>query len=810
MAEGPSGSPDPNGAEALWRDAAEQLAGCETAPETFAWVNRLLANAGGASAAFLWTPDPSLPAFQCAAAAGDAVPRRLRAAAPREGGLLHDLLRDREPLAFDPGEIVASSDPLLAPLPPGCGGALALPLLVPAGSVTAVSILALDGPEAVGPALEDLAALLPVAAAAAGRAARLQKRQAGMLHAIERLTNLYDVCKAFGSTLDWSELTATISRKAADLLSAEVASLWLLDEEGDEVALGSTAVNESYAPASPPEAVGAGLVGDVIAGASAARDNDASENRALREDAPGYAIRSLLAVPLLEEGTPLGALVVANRRGGASGFSEADEELLQDLGHQAVRALRNARRYGAERKVEELDALLAVSREITATLDLDRVMNAIVNSASALLRFDRCALAILHRGKLRLGAVSGAAEINREDPSIRRTRELIEWAFYAGREVSVVMAEDGTIDSDRGETREKFRKFFEESGMRSYHAAILQDDEGRLGVLAFEIAEPLVVDAETQDLLQIIANQATVALRNAQLYQQVPLAGFWKPLLERRRKIAEIPARKRLASLAAAAAAALLLILFPWTIRLGGVTRILPGRQIAVTAAVEGVVASVSCREGDAVRRGQLLATLEADAYRAELASARADLEIAASDAERSQARGDPAASAEAATRREQARARIDLASRNLADTEIRAPGDGVVLTPHLEEKVGQKLSPGSELCRLANASTVRAEVEIPEEDAGLAAPGEPGSRKMNAYPRAVFRGSVTRVGAEIHGEGEQRFLTLETAMANPSGRLLPGMLGRGKIAVSGHHVGYALLRGPARYLWLRLWPRLP
>ena len=33
----------------------------------------------------------------------------------------------------------------------------------------------------------------------------------------------------------------------------------------------------------------------------------------------------------------------------------------------------------------ELDALLAVSREITATLDLDRVMQTIVNASSALI-----------------------------------------------------------------------------------------------------------------------------------------------------------------------------------------------------------------------------------------------------------------------------------------------------------------------------------------------------------------------------------------------------------------------------------------
>ena len=52
---------------------------------------------------------------------------------------------------------------------------------------------------------------------------------------------------------------------------------------------------------------------------------------------------------------------------------------LQDLSRQAVRAVRNARQYEAEKKVEELDALLTVSREITATLDLDKVMQKIAS-----------------------------------------------------------------------------------------------------------------------------------------------------------------------------------------------------------------------------------------------------------------------------------------------------------------------------------------------------------------------------------------------------------------------------------------------
>ncbi len=52
---------------------------------------------------------------------------------------------------------------------------------------------------------------------ALARSLRAERKTLGMLHAIERLTNLYDLSKAFGSTIEWAELTHLVVRKAADL-----------------------------------------------------------------------------------------------------------------------------------------------------------------------------------------------------------------------------------------------------------------------------------------------------------------------------------------------------------------------------------------------------------------------------------------------------------------------------------------------------------------------------------------------------------------------------------------------------------------
>jgi RND family efflux transporter MFP subunit len=631
-----------------------------------------------------------------------------------------------------------------------------------------------------------------------------------MLHAIERLTNLYDLSKAFGSTIDLDELNGIIVRKSVDFGVAEVASFWLLDARTSDVVLAGTAVNENYDIENPPEAVGSSLVGDLLIEQKVIRRNDIPEDDPVMRENENYPIRSLLAFPLAEDGSPVGALVLANKRGRSPQFTAEDEELLQDLSRQAVRALRNARQYEAEKKVEELDALLTVSREITATLDLDKVMTIIVNAGASLITYDRSAIAIMQRGRVRVGAVSGTAKLDRKDPRIQRLEEMLQWIYFSGSDVAVTQEENGTIVTERPETEEKFRAYFKESGFRSFYGVLLKDEEGKLGVWSFERKVPLVLDEGSRGILNILVNQATVAVRNAQLYQQVPLAGFWKPLLERRQKLLEIPKARRLAWGIGALVAILVLLLVPWRIRIGGPARILPGRRAAVTAGVAGVVSAVMHREGDLVHAGDVIATLSDERYASALEEARSALAIADSELARHRDAGDASATFTAQSRRDELAAKIALESDQFARTRIRAPVDGVIVTPRIEERVGQFFERGSELCVVADARSVTAEVAIDEPDASLLKAGEPVALKLNTYPTRTFRGSVSRVGSFVREEGKERFVIAEVQVENPDGLLKTGMLGAAKVSDGRHSILKAIFRKPARWFWNKLWPILP
>jgi RND family efflux transporter MFP subunit len=803
-------APDDRG----WLDASAEasalaeLALCENLSQTSGWAAKWSAELTRADAALLWAPDTINPLFLCIGAYGEGTEKLLRRSAPRDEGFLRDLLRDKRAATLDRIDFAGSRDPLLKNLPGDMDTGLLVPLEAEGLTVGVLVLLFHKRPDTVE-ALTRVKGFVQHAAPALARALRAERKTVGMLHAIERLTNLYDLSKSFGSTIDEGELTTLVAWKAVDMGVAEVCSLWLFEPRESDVVLAATAVNENYEVENAPEAVGASVVGDVLADQKIVRRNRIPDADPLSAESPNYAIRSVLALPLLEENVSVGALVLANKRGRHPEFTPEDEELLQDLGRQAVRALRNARQHEAEKKVEELDALLTVSREITSTLDLDKVMTTIVNATAALIPYDQCSIAILDKGKVRLGAVSGTLKIDRNDPNLRATENLLEWVFFGGADVIVTQDAEGNIQADRPETQEKFRTFFQQTGFRSFHGLLLNDDEGKLGVLAFQSRTPLVFDEGTRDLLAILVNQATVAVRNAQLYRHVPLPGFLKPLAEKRRKFLEIPKRRRITWGIAALILLIALIAIPWRVRVGGLARVVPGRRASVTAGVDGIVRSVVRREGDAVKAGDVLATLDASNYEAALADARAEYQIADSEVSRYREAGDAPAMFQALSRKDALEARINLEEDRFAHTQIRAPVSGVIVTPRIEERVGQFLTRGTELCVVADVGSVLAEVAVPEADASLIRAGEGVALKVNPYPTRLFRGKVMRPGSHVRQEGEDRFVIAEVRVDSPAG-LQTGMLGQAKVSTIKVPLITAIFRKPLRYVWNRIWPILP
>ncbi len=196
-----------------------------------------------------------------------------------------------------------------------------------------------------------------------------------------QLAALNDITRQIaGAELDLERLLQLITASATDILAAEAGSLLLTVDDGSgdlefKVAVGGSGreLLGSHLQA------GRGLVGEVAATGTPVIVNDAgSDSRWGGElNAGEFHTRTVLAVPLITQNNVIGVLEVLNKHGGAT-FDQDDLDLLTAFAGQAAVAIENARLFQLtdfqlSERVGELEMLERIDVELNRSLDLGKV-----------------------------------------------------------------------------------------------------------------------------------------------------------------------------------------------------------------------------------------------------------------------------------------------------------------------------------------------------------------------------------------------------------------------------------------------------
>lgn len=247
-------------------------------------------------------------------------------------------------------------------------------------------------------------------------------------------------------------------------------------------------------------------------------------------------VQSELAYPLKYGGQVLGVLDVQSEARDA--FTARDRRILAALADQCAIALSNARQYATagarlqslgaarvqlekyaeylERRQEDLKLVNAVSAAASATLNLDRILESAVRNVAAGLRADRCSVGILDEDQMRIEI---AAEYRPDGhPTSVGVKLPLQSSSMLAKSVSgrhTIATEDALADPRFADIRSEMMQMH----VRGTVIVPLVAGGRVIGTLSVNSSgEPRRFTDEEIEVLETVANQLALGVRNARLY----------------------------------------------------------------------------------------------------------------------------------------------------------------------------------------------------------------------------------------------------------------------------------------------------
>jgi PAS domain S-box-containing protein len=217
-------------------------------------------------------------------------------------------------------------------------------------------------------------------------------------------------------------------------------------------------------------------------------------------------VQSALFVPMLAKGKVVGVIYVQSYV--KSRFSETDAGLLHLVANTAAIAIENARLFEAQRRRRaELEALHRASLHLTANLALQPVLEAILEYALEMVSADDAHIFLLDEGKLSFGAALWKGAYQHEPFAEPRPGGLSYTVVATGQRVVVPNANEHPLYADW------------QWGGAIVGLPLRVGNQVR-GIMNVAFAQPHPFDEEELRILELLADQAAVAIANARLFEE--------------------------------------------------------------------------------------------------------------------------------------------------------------------------------------------------------------------------------------------------------------------------------------------------
>ena len=221
-------------------------------------------------------------------------------------------------------------------------------------------------------------------------------------------------------------------------------------------------------------------------------------------------------------------------------------------------------------------------------------------------------------------------------------------------------------------------------------------------------------------------------------------------------------------------------------------------QEATVRAQIGGTVLQTMVDEGSRVSNGTLLARIDDRTIRDQYLSARSAVtsaQSAADVAQRDLERNERLATAGAIADRDveasrsqnvaaqsqlaDARARLTLQEKQLADAQVRAPFAGIVARRQVNG--GDVVQPGGEMFTVVDPTSMRLEASVPAQQLTSIKIGSPVMFSVSGYPDRSFNGRITRINPLADPTTGQ--VRVVVSVPNAGNDLVGGLFAEGRVA---------------------------
>jgi membrane fusion protein (multidrug efflux system) len=223
-----------------------------------------------------------------------------------------------------------------------------------------------------------------------------------------------------------------------------------------------------------------------------------------------------------------------------------------------------------------------------------------------------------------------------------------------------------------------------------------------------------------------------------------------------------------------------------WRETSGAVGSLTAVNGVTMSADLPGIVDAISFQSGQWVKQGDVLVRLDTKQESAQLVAAEAKRELDRANFERAkmlleqkviaQADYDAAASAY-----DQSKAAVVTIQATISRKTIRAPFSGVLGIRQIN--LGQYLNSGAPIVELQALDPIYVNFGVPQQELATMGPGTEITITSDALPGDTFTGKITAVNSVI--DQNTRNAWVQATLANPKGRLKPGMYVKTRVAMA-------------------------